>query len=247
MSKQTSKSPLLPSLASPTEFELAVMDRALYRERQWYQDAARFQTKKDIKSAIKKRELILVEASKDLKPIARFNASLDGYTPYLTRNAYRASKAFGSLWRMVLAREYNIKDPSLRLAITSMVRTQKYQNILVENGRFAAADSTHCTGNAFDVDISGYYSIQSKNQAISHVDPRRRAASAKIGQLIAQKVGEPLLHQAQSDHYDHRITEAALLAAEVLHEEEAINLIHEFKDTPNACLHIAVSPDFKMS
>ena len=244
MSKHTSKSPLLPSLATPSKREYAEMDRALYRERQWYQDAPRFETKKQIKTAIKKRNLVFLNETKDLKPIARFNASMDGYTPYLTPHALRAAKAFGGLWRIILEREYKIVDQDLRLAVTSMVRTQKYQDTLVASGRFASPDSTHCTGNAFDIDVSGYYSIASKDQAISHVDPRRRAASKKIGHLIAEQMGQSFDAKTQSKEYDPRITQAALLAAEVMYEEDSINMIHEFKSTPNACLHIAVNPTY---
>lgn len=244
MSKATSKSSLLPSLASPSEFEIATMDRALYREREWYRDMPRFEKKKDIETALKKRTLVRVGETKHLRPIARFNTSMDGFIPYLTPKAMRASRAFGDLWRIVLEQKYEINDPSLRLAITSMVRTQKYQNLLVESGRFASPDSTHCTGNAFDIDLSGYYSHTKDEKVLSHVDPRRQEASRKIGSLIAQKIGEPYANTSHADMYDPRITQAALLAAEVMYEEESINMIHEFKGTPNACLHIAVNPDY---
>lgn len=244
MSKKTSKSSLSPSLATPSKQELALMDRALYRERQWYEDTPRFLTNKNIQSAIKKRELRLIDETKDLRPIARFNASVEGFTPYLTSNAKRASKAFGSLWRVMLEKEYGIVNPSLRLAVTSMVRTQKYQDTLVKNGRFASPDSTHCTGNAFDIDLSGYYVHESDVQVVSHVDPRRRKASQKIGTLIARQLGETYNSKSITDHYDERITHAALLAAEVMYEEKSINMIHEFKDTPHACLHVAVNPNY---
>jgi hypothetical protein len=244
MSKHTSKTHLLPSLATPSRREYAEMDHALYRERQWYQDAQRIENDQHMKGAIKRGELVRVGDMKDIKPIARFQSSIEGFSPYLTAHALRAVKAFGGLWRIMLERESRIVDPSLRLALTSMVRTQEYQNTLVTSGRFASPDSTHCTGNAFDIDVSGYYSIEPNNHVISHVDPRRRKASKKIGSLIAEKMGHTFIDNIQCESYDPRITQAALRAAEIMYEEDSINMIHEFKDSPNACLHIAVNPDY---
>ena len=244
MSNTEAKKPLLPSLATPSKQEYAEMDRALYKERQWYMDTTRFQKDEHIQREIRQGNLVKMNETNELKPIARFNASMEGFTPYLTPRALRAAWAFGSLWRVVLEKQFSIEDRSLRLAVTSMTRSQEYQDTLVESGRFASPDSTHCTGNAFDIDVSGYYSYVSKENIVSHVDPRRRKASQHIGNLIAQQIGGSPSTTSQADFYDERVTEAALWTAEVLYEEEVINRIHEFKDTPNACLHIAVNPDY---
>ena len=244
MSNSKSKNQLLPSLATPSKLEYAEMDRALTKERVWYVDTPRMQTNEQIKRAIRTGKLVKMNESNDLKPIARFNASVEGFTPYLTPRALRAARAFGSLWRVVLEKQFKIEDRALRLAVTSMTRSQEYQDTLVAQGRFASPDSTHCTGNAFDIDVSGYYSYVSKDQVISHVDPRRRAASQHIGKIISKKINNDSYRVSYADAYDERITEAALWTAELLYDEEVINRIHEFKDTPNACLHIAVNPDF---
>ena len=245
MGKSTSNKQLLPSLASPSKTEYDAMDLALHREREWYKDSPRYLVKKDIKRAIRNNELAHLSESEDLKPIARFNTSMDGFIPYLSPNALRVAKAFGCLWRVIMEEQYGIADPALKLAVTSMVRTQKYQDKLVAGGRFASPDSTHCTGNAFDIDVSGYYSLIDNDTAISHVDPRRKAAGQRIGSLIAQSLGETFNAESHSGLYDKRVTESALWTAEVLYEEYDINRVHEFKDSPNACLHIAVNPDYK--
>ncbi len=245
MGKSTSNKQLLPSLASPSKTEYDSMDLALQREREWYKDSPRYLVKKDIKRAIRNNELVHLRESEDLKPIARFNTSMDGFTPYLTPEALRAAKAFGYLWRVIMEEQYGIVDPALKLAVTSMVRTQKYQDKLVASGRFASPDSTHCTGNAFDIDVSGYYSLVDNDTAISHVDPRRKAAGQRIGSLIAQSLGETFNAESHGGSYDKRVTESAIWTAEVLFEEYEINRVHEFKDSPNACLHIAVNPDYK--
>ena len=244
MGKSTSNKQLVPSLATPSKTEYAEMDIALHREREWYKDSPRYLVKKDIKRAISNNELVQLSESEDLKPIARFNTSIEGFTPYLTPNALRAAKAFGSLWRFMMKEQFGINDPVLKLAVTSMVRTQKYQDKLVASGRFASPDSIHCTGNAFDIDVSGYYSLVDNDTAISHVDPRRKAAGQRIGGLIAQSLGETFNTESHSGAYDKRVTESALWTADVLFEEYEINRVHEFKDSPNACLHIAVNPDY---
>jgi hypothetical protein len=244
MGKSTPNKQLLPSLATPSKTEYAEMDIALQREREWYKDSPRYLVKKDIKRAISNHELVQLSESEDLKPIARFNTSIEGFTPYLTPNALRVAKAFGCLWRVIMEEQYGIADPALKLAVTSMVRTQKYQDKLVGSGRFASADSIHCTGNAFDIDVSGYYSLVDNDTAISHVDPRRKAAGQRIGSFIAQSLGETFNAESHDGSYDKRVTESALWTAEVLFKEYEINRVHEFKDSPNACLHIAVNPDF---
>ncbi len=237
---------LISNVKAATEQDFAELDRQLSLERGWYADAPRFQTRQDIHDAVRSGELVQLHRSFDVLPIGRFGLGIDGFDPYLTPNAWGAVHDLGGRWRAELEANYGLMLTSnARLAITSMTRSLEYQARLVDGGRLASPDSTHCTGNAFDVDASGYYVVGLNGGGVeSRVDPRRHAARQAIADELKSKHGSSDNEALKSEEYDHFIVESLIAAARKMRDEGAINLIEEFSGTENACLHIAVNPDF---
>lgn len=243
---------ILPSIAAPSDRELENLDSALERERAWYSESPRFKDERDLTAAIASGDLVQVHQSPHSRPVARFyKGGVPGFDPFLSERAWRLLHDFTDRWydRLIDLQEDQrpviIDLASVRLAVTSMVRHQEYQNALVAGGRLASPDSTHCTGNAFDIDASGYYLVESNGRAVSCVDERRRAASTRIGELLANSLGAmPETLSPRDSQYFPGVTQAAIDVAKSFHAEGAINLVEEFAGTENACLHIAVNPEY---
>jgi hypothetical protein len=216
--------------------ELEGLDQQLVRERAWYADARRYRTNRGIHRAVRRGALVEVRDSDDLQLIDRFKREPQTYVPYLTPNALRMAHDFGNLWRMTLWQS-GIQDGLDRLAVTSMVRSKKYQRHIVSSGSLAVPDSTHCTGNAVDFDMAGYYRMNQDGRIVAHGHPARQARHRRVSLLINRPV-------AELGYYDPRVTDAALRVATLMHDAGVINRIHEFPSTPNACLHLAAAPDY---
>ncbi len=225
-----------PGYGQATPEVLTQLDHQLQRERAWYMGAHRYNTNQEIDQAYLHGDLVKVHATDDLQPTGRFTNDADLYLPYLAPNAHRMLTDFGNLWRVTLWNS-GIQDPSYRLAVTSMVRSQLYQDGLVRSTTLASPDSTHCTGNAVDIDAAGFYRRDYAGQVIAHGHSGRRENHRKISQKINRT-------PVELGHYDARITDAAIYIADLLHTAGLINRIHEFPDTPNACLHLAAVPDY---
>lgn len=234
---------LIPSVINPTNEQLAGMDSLLERERAWYADEPRFHSREDIFRAIGRGTLTQLHQSQHLRPIARFAKRPEGFDPYLTSRAWRFVHDFAESWRTKLQESFDNHSLDLRLAVTSMVRHQTYQNQLVQAKRYASIDSTHCTGNAVDIDVSGYYHILPDATALSYVDPRRHKARMKIADILSERLGNEQ-KSVFTEEYCPSVTVSAIQTAREFHDDGAINLIEEFAGTENACLHIAVNPDY---
>lgn len=235
---------LITNVKAATDLDRSGLDSLLAREREWYRDAERFQTRADLYKAFETGQLVELHQSPDVLPINRFRTRADGFDPFLTPNAWRAVHVIGEYWREELGDLSFLALGSLRIAVTSMSRHQLYQDRLVAAGRLAAPDSTHCTGNAFDIDASGYYRLQPNGVPVSHVDPRRHSARLAIGEELKHRFGGLNGASILSDEYHSLVTSAVIRAGRRLHEEGRINLVEEFAGTENACLHIAAHPDF---
>lgn len=235
-----------PSLAVASPQELASLDESLIREREWYSDAPRFLIDDDIQDAVADGALVEFHDSPHARRIGRFSAEMPGFAPYLSPRAWDALQDFSELWREVLHIEMGVVAPLDRLAVTSMVRTQEYQDQLVaDSSRLASPDSTHCVGEAFDIDTSGYYIVSNNGRLYSSTDPRRREAQMRVTAQLRSRLGAPAQETAISTHpFDKRIGAAAILAARQMHAAGSINLVEEFSGTENACLHIAVNPSY---
>ncbi|MCA9333059.1 hypothetical protein KDA00_04275 [Candidatus Saccharibacteria bacterium] len=228
----------IDGFATPTADDIVSLDRKLQRERGWYTGLPRFSTNQEIEEAILEGTLVEVTTTADLHPIQRFRDRREVFIPAVSRNALKMRSDFSKLWRYVLGQS-GIFRSDIRLAETSFVRSEAYQAELLDRGKLASPDSTHCTGNAIDIDNSGYYRMTAEG-FISVGDPRRQTQQKET----LQKFGEQMDGHEYSYDYDPRIMDAAYAAADLLHREGVINLVCEFSGTPNATLHMAASPDY---
>ncbi len=238
---------IIPGLSVPGDADFAALERGLARERQWFADAPRFQSDEDVQAAIVAGELQELHNSLDVRRIARFEVQAPGFTPFLRPRAWQAVHDFSQLWRDILDEDSNRYEVSpRRLAITSMVRSQAYQNRLIVQGKkLASPDSTHCVGMAFDVDVSAYYYVYSDGIAHSASDPRRASGQLAIAGQLQQRYGDTHHAITGQSLYVASVTDAAVAAARIMHNQGVINLVEEFTGTENACLHIAVSPEYQ--
>ena len=230
------------SFSRATAEDLAVLEIAVQREKEWYANAPQFWTNEEIETAYLAGQLQRVESSPDVQLLRRFNDDPDKYKAYGTPEIVTLVDVFGGLWRKNLEQN-GINDPNLRLALTSLVRSLKYQVELIESGTLATMDSTHTKAAAVDFDVSGYYRINDQGIAVSHGHPERKAQQDNSRVDLARTFGAACLTHVEYD-YDQRIMGCAIDAAMELHESEHVNLVHEFPGTSNAVLHMAVNPNY---
>lgn len=238
------------SLSNPDSFDFERMNVELERERAWYKDAPRFETIRDIGAAYRAGELVRVFSSEDIRLIARFEEKLEGFWPYLTPRANAMKDELGRRWRDLLWEDYGIHRENTMtdmLASTSMVRSMRYQRKIIAVGKLSSPDSNHCRGESVDFDDSGYYTLDRDSGIIySRSHPGRAVGKKEIREELREK--NPMKDEPVYDGgYDPRINEAARRVAEMMHSEGKINLVKEFQGTPNACLHMTVSPDYELA
>ena len=151
-------------------------------------------------------------------------------------------RSIGSLWRTELVGK-GIANPRLRLAVTSLTRSQEYQAAIVSDERkFASPDSMHCVGAAFDIDASGYY-VASEGKLLSVTHPDRDASVvARIGRALGSLSDEPYVLPRAPIEFDERVTDALVTVANRLHESGIISRILEFAGTDNQCVHVTPRP-----
>lgn len=230
-----------------TEMGSVDLDRELLRERLWYADNERFADSKGVSNAVKAGRLVRVDPDENIQLIRRFrNPDLhETYPPYLTPNALGAFYSTGRIWR-IGANVLGI-DPRIRLSATSFVRSQQYQDRLVLAGKFAVKDSTHVSGNAFDIDLGGYSYHDPDLEREIVVSLREPAAQQTIASAFEHDLGvkpsdEPL--RLGPEHFDARVPEALVYVLERIYETGRLNFLIEMAGTPNCVVHIAPSPKF---
>lgn len=222
----------------------------LVREVDWHRDTPRFNGVAELAGAVVSGSLVELKDDDNIRLIARFTPDMDqaqpGFWPYLTPGALLVAQEFGRLWRHILATEFGVERPDVRLPITSLVRTVPYQMDLVAGGRFASPDSTHMTGWAFDTDNGSYYKQQEDGLWVSCAHPGGRGQRKDAAEAIRQRYGmDPeakLFRQVFDREYDPRINEAGYMAAKILHDKEVTNLVLEFPGQPYSVLHQGVNP-----
>lgn len=240
---------IIPGFASASPEELSSLDEKLVRERNWYRDKPRFMLDEDVEAAFLLGDLVEIHNTDDVRRISRFEGEgRNENKPYLTPRAAKMLEDFSGLWRVILWQEYHIQTGETRLAVTSMARSQARQDAIVRTaGKLASPDSTHCTVNAVDIDASGYYSVWNDGLVETHMHPERaRNLVGETTDRLRARFGDNGSNPTHAAVYDYHITEAAIRAATQMHETGSINLVHEFVDTPNATLHLAVNPDYPL-
>lgn len=238
------------ALSAPTVADFERMNLDLAQERAWYQGVPRFETIRDIGKAFRAGNLVRVYSTDDIHLIARLEEKVEGYWPYLTPRADAMKNELARRWRTVLWEDYGIHRENTMtdmLAATSMVRTERYQKKIVAAGKLASPDSNHCIGESIDFDDSGYYTLDRVSGIIySRSHPGRAKGKQEVREELREKhpmKDEPIY----DDTYDPRVNEAARRVAEMMHDEGKVNLVKEFQGTPNACLHMTVSPDYELA
>lgn len=238
--------------------DFSILDDALAREREWYQDSPRYQTTDEILDAVASKDLVVVYDNSDHRKIVRFGEEkFEGHQPYVSFPAWVALHDIDDLWRGVEVEAEVGNWPRQRIAITSLTRSAEYQNQLVEEGSvLASPDSTHCTGNAIDIDLSGYYNREADRHDLpgeqamrfsSVVDPRRLAVRQTISAFLAKEHGESRFVVTKNESqgsYDRKVTESIIQAATWLHRLNLVNAVIEYPDSDRECLHMAVNPRY---
>ena len=235
----------VPSIAIASEEELATLEDSTAQEREWYETAKRYETSDDIVNAVIDGELVLVEGDANVAPIGRLrNPELHWqFPPYLHPASLACLRTIGEHWRAELQAQ-GIDDPHLRLAVTSMTRSEQKQAVIVSDPtKFASPDSMHCVGAAFDIDASAYYYEDEQGRLLSVAHPGRdRSAVKKIGQVLGSLSDAGYSFPEGDMPFDDRITTALVTVADRLHNQGAISRILEFADTENQCVHVAPNP-----
>ncbi len=222
------------------------INQALELERQWYADAPRFADNQAVERAVGSGALVLVTYDDNVQPIRRFrNPELrDTYPPYLTPNGLQGLRALGRTWRLA-ANEVGV-DPRIKLAATSFVRTDEYEEELIAAGKFAVRRSTHGSGNSFDIDYCGYsyWDAGLHREVVVSLRPpveQLTIASAFERDLGVTRTDEPL--RLGPEHFDERVPACLDFVVERLYGNNLLNFVLEMANTPNGVMHITPSPN----
>ncbi len=197
--------------------ELEEVRRLSEEERMWWKDFLPYETTEQILKAIERGILEEIKGDENFRLIMRFsNPELEKWQPYLDKNAAALLSEVGERWRKKIKVSRLPND--ICLALTSLVRTKKYQEEIINAGKLAMPDSPHTKGQSFDIDGCGYYIGDSV------VNPRQCENY--------QEIYKPLVHQ---------------ILKEVLGEmknEGHLSYIQENKNTGNQCFHITRNPAY---
>lgn len=235
---------VVPSLAAASAAEQAGLLAQLERERRWYYRHRRFKTNADILQAAQAGDLRFVSPDANTMPVGRFHdpALFERFPPYLLPDSLLAVRAMGRLWRQRLEAQ-GIRQRGLRLAITSMARSEAAQALLAEDPTklaVAAELSTHPTAGPYDTDASGYY-LQLPDRLISIVHPDRPDPEV-INRTLSGASSRPYVRDIRKDLFDPRVVDTFVGLADEMHRAGDINRVLEFKGTSNQCVHIAPNP-----
>lgn len=230
----------IESFAKPTATDRASLDAQLVREQGWYGTTPRYATNDTIVLDRLNGNLTTLKADANLQPARRFYDMPERFLPYVTPQAHFMMTELGFRWRGLLDAA-GLDYPDVRLSIGSMIRSIADQQKIVQAGKLAVLGSTHCTGNAVDVDGGAYY-IMDDEGMIACGPPERREKQQEVKAALALVNPEMAAGLRYSYDYDPRVIEGAWTAAQAMHDEGRINLVREMEGTPSACLHMAANP-----
>ncbi|TAK89499.1 hypothetical protein EPO04_00055 [Patescibacteria group bacterium] len=207
-------------------------------ERDWYEKVPSFPTNSDIIDAANKGVLVKVVETPDYLPIMRLrNPKLhDEYPPYLTKASAALLGQITAEWRKrMLAEGF---DKNVRLAVTSLTRSQEYQDQIVASGKMALSDGPHLRGEAFDIDGCGYY-VGDKP-----VNPRQKKVGGEFHKAFEQMdAGLPEPELIDYSEYQPRIHEILHEVLNDLMAKNKLHYLHEFPNTNNTVFHVARNPN----
>lgn len=228
---------LLQSNVEVDKQELERISREHKIERDWYSDIPSFANNAAIAATAKKGVLVKITETSDYLPIMRLrNPKLhDEYPPYLTKASAGLLGQITTEWRKrMLAEGF---DQNVRLAITSLTRSQEYQNKIVAAGKMALSDGPHLRGEAFDIDGCGYY-VGDKP-----VNPRQKKVGGEFHKAFEQMdAGLPEPELIDYNEYQPRIHEILHEVLKDLMAQDKLHYLHEFPNTNNTVFHVARNP-----
>ena len=208
-------------------------------ERQWYRDVLPFESYASILKAAADGGLEKVKPTADYLPILRLrNPALgETYPAYLTKEAKAVLDEIGRTWRQRADAERI--DRKVRLAITSLARTQPYQQLIVKAGKLADPESVHTRGEAFDIDASGYYL---DNVPINPRQDREKEFAAAFKELGAE-LDSP--HFGDFHLYNPKVHDILHEVMNQLQKEGKLHFVHEYPNTNNAVFHACRNPRYQ--
>ncbi len=213
-----SQAELLLKLENPTRAsmeEIKKVEKLSEIKREWWKNSPAFLTTKDILEGVENGILDKVESDENVKLIMRFeNPDLKDWQPYLYRDTALLLKEIGRKWREKMNRGNLPKN--IILAVTSLVRSVKYQEKIIERGKLAISNSPHTKGQSFDIDGCGYY----ENDSV--VNPRQS--------------------ENYKDVYNQRIHQLLKESLKEMKKGNCLNYILEYENTDNQCFHITRNP-----
>lgn len=206
---------LLSKGAIAKKEELEEVRKLSETERAWWKDFPPYETNEQILDDFEKGVLAKIEDDENLKLIMRFlNPELEKWQPYLNKYTVALLCEVGGRWREKM-KAAGLPD-NIRLPVTSLIRTKKYQEEIISAGKLAMPDSPHTKGQSFDIDGCGYYIEDSV------VNPRQCENY--------QEIYRPLVHQILKEVLDE------------MKNEGYLSYIQENKNTGNQCFHITRNP-----
>lgn len=211
----------------------------------WHKDTHRYQTNQDVQHAYQEGQLVKIGITKDYRPITRLlNPDTDlQYPPYLRPEAKKVLDELASIWRSKVKKEYEGTYSKVLLPLTFLVCSEDYKKELLKTpGKILNSEGTHATGYTFDIDASSYY-IQDGENFFSVADPRRNPDIVQQNTKNLIKIGGSKMHTLHtSEPYNKRLTDILVETARDLQASGKANVILEYADTQNQCLHICVKP-----
>lgn len=229
-----------------SDADFAEIESHYAKERHWYAEAERYQNYSHIQSAVKSGHLLKVRPHRGAyhMPERFVNPNTHHlFSPYLAPHAHKALGELALLFRRA-ADDAGISD-DVRISVTSMVRSQEYQNEIIKNGQLALPDSTHTTGGAFDVQSKGYFLV--RNGVIYAVNKLDQAKTESITGAFKKAYGETQSAHVRApiEWFDDTICQAIEVAVDKMALWGLVNKVNEFVGTSNQCFHIGVNPDFE--
>lgn len=238
---------VVPSIAEAIPEEKASLADNVAREIDWYAGAKRYPTNSRIVSEMLHRtaDLVYVSGDTNIALVARLRNDdrIEQFPPILTKNSAQALYSIGRMWRRQMVSS-GVDDPSVRLAVTSLARSQEEQDIISSDpAKLAAEFGTHPNAVAFDIDASGYYVADRQLGLVSIPHPDRpKKAVGNISAILKQGDAKAFDMPEPTQEYDPAVIDNLLELTDSLHKLNMINRIVEYVGTSNQCIHIAPNP-----
>lgn len=236
-----------PRLTVADDTALAIVTAQTAREKEWYAAHPRFNTIADITGAVAAGQLVRIAGNSDVMPIYRLRAPGMETTkpPFLLPASAAALHTISRLWRDEVE-VLGLDAPDIRIATTSLARTEEMQQALVESGALATPGSTHCVGAAFDLDASAYFRVDLEQGPVSVASPLRDRTGMQGIATFLQRTYQNNAQEmrlADSNAFDERVVTALMVVVQELHGQDYLNVAVEFPGTGNQCLHVCPNPE----